>query len=299
MMPAPAARHRKTRHLSPVPGEGTPAARCRGCTLRGADLCRAIRASAPTGTPPPALRTTGRGRQILAAGEAAGFLAVVRRGYARRTTMRMDGKRILLDLALPGDILGGVPGTTSPCDLEAATEVEMCVHDTRRLGWSLEGSISVLGLLVREADEMHRRLLGTLWRNGTLTSRERIAAFLVWATGIMPTEPMPDGSVVVTMEIDRRDWADLTNTAVETISRTLRDLGERGLVCSLSPYRFRIPDLQRLAALAGVDPPVRRAAAAGPLPAAPDRVASQSPARRMMAVNACASGVRGLDATRP
>lgn len=297
-MHAPAGRHGNSRHLSPVPGEGTRAARCRGCTLRGADLCRAIQASTPRQAHPSALRTTGRGRQIVGAGEAPGFLAVIRRGYARRTTMRMDGKRILLDLALPGDIVGGLPGQTSPCDLEAATDVEMCVYDSRRLGWTLQRSISVLGLLVREADEVHRRLLGTLWRNGTLTSRERIAAFLVWATGVMPTEPMPDGGLVVTMEIDRRDWADLTNTAVETISRTLRDLGERGLVCSLSPYRFRIPDVQRLAALAGVDPPVRRAGAGRPPPGASDLAASRSPRRRMTAVNACDSAARSLDATR-
>ena len=298
MTHASAARQGNTRHLSPVSCEGAAAARCRGCTLRGADLCRAIRESAPMGYHPPALRTTGRGRQILGAGEAAGFLAVIRRGYARRTTMRMDGKRILLDLALPGDIVGGLPGQTSPCDLEAATDVEMCVYDSRRLGWTLQRSMSVLGLLVREADDVHRRLLGTLWRNGTLTSRERIAAFLVWATGIMPTEPMPDGGLVLTMEIDRRDWADLTNTAVETISRTLRDLGERGLVCSLSPYRFHIPDVQRLAALAGIDPPVRRTGSGRPPPAAPNLIASRSPRRRMTAVNARVPGVRSLDATR-
>lgn len=88
-----------------------------------------------------------------------------------------------------------------------------------------------------------------------MNSQERIIAFLVMATGLMPTEPLPDGSIVLTMEIERRDWADLTNTAVETISRTLRHLEEKGLITGLSPYRFHIHDLMRLAFIAGMGPP--------------------------------------------
>jgi hypothetical protein len=116
---------------------------------------------------------------------------------------------------------------------------------------------AVLSCLLREVETVHRRLLDELWRYGTLTSRERITAFLVQATGIMPVEPQPDGSLILSMEIDRRDWADLTNTAVETISRTLRYLEDKDLVESLSPYRFRIRDLAHLACVAGVPPPAR------------------------------------------
>ncbi len=83
-------------------------------------------------------------------------------------------------------------------------------------------------------------------------------AFLVMATDIMPSEPMPDGSLVLKLGFSRRDWADLTNTTVETICRTLADLAKTGLVRSVSPGRYLIRDLAELSALAGTDPDLDR-----------------------------------------
>jgi CRP-like cAMP-binding protein len=112
--------------------------------------------------------------------------------------------------------------------------------------------------LQENLDDQYRRFLNLLWWNGALSSRERIIAFLVNAAEIMPTEPQPDGSIVLSMQTDRSDWADLTNTTVETICRTVRYLEEKRLITSLSPYRFQIHNLDALARLAGVDPPSMR-----------------------------------------
>ena len=76
----------------------------------------------------------------------------------------------------------------------------------------------------------------------------------------MPSEPLPDGSVVVSIPISRRDWADITNTTVETICRTLGQLAEPGVVESLAPGRYRIADLAELSRLAGIDPDLDRIA---------------------------------------
>lgn len=247
----------------PTPVPAPPAsllsrpARCHSCRLRGAALCHALHEGAARGARPPALRRIARGKLIVEQDAMPGFFGVIRRGFARRSTMRLNGKRVLLGLAGPGDLVGGVPGQRIGCDLEAATDMELCLYDEGGVKRSMTENQAVMSCLLREVETVHRRLLDELWRYGTLTSRERITAFLVQATGIMPVEPQPDGSLILSMEIDRRDWADLTNTAVETISRTLRYLEDKDLVESLSPYRFRIRDLARLADVAGVTPPVR------------------------------------------
>lgn len=234
------------------------AARCRQCPVRSADLCRATHhEGAPSAGPPP-LRRYEKGKLVFEQGTFPGFLGVIRRGYARRSNFRINGKRILFGLAVSGDIVGGLPDQPSAFDLEAATDLEICIYDNYVLKRLFSENRLFRQLLLCEIDTQYQRFLGGLWRYGTLDSRERIIAFLVMATECMPSEPLPDGSLVLRMEIERRDWADLTNTAVETISRTLRYLEEKALLTSISPYRFRIHDLDRLALIAGVEPPHRQ-----------------------------------------
>lgn len=231
-----------------------PAARCRGCALSGAQLCRKILDAPPAGAHRPVLRRFRRGEPIALQGEPCGFLGVIRSGYARKSVTRVSGRRILLDLVIPGEIVGRLPDQLSASDIEAATDVEICLHDRVAVTRQMLDNRDFRMLILREHEDKRHRALGAVWRHGMLTSRERIMASLVAATRIMPTEPLPDGGLVLDMTIERRDWADLTNTAVETISRTLRFLEEKELVISLTPRRFRIRDLDVLATLAGEEP---------------------------------------------
>ncbi|PWJ20578.1 Crp/Fnr family transcriptional regulator [Jannaschia seohaensis] len=238
------------------------AAHCPDCHLRGAEFCEAICGEGASGAFPPPVRQYRKGRLILERGAPVGFLGVIRRGYACCAKMRVDGKRVLFGLAVPGDIVGGFPDQRSACDVEALTDLEFCIYEAPLLRRQLAGNARFRKMLLREIQSQHDRVLGGIWRYGTLSSRERIIVFLVMATEFLPTEPQPDGSLDLTMKIERRDWADLTNTALETISRTLRYLEEKALVTSLAQYRFRIHDLDRLALLAGVEPPRREVFAA-------------------------------------
>lgn len=209
--------------------------------------------------------------------------------------MKLSGKRILVGLAVPGDIVGGLPGQEHDYDFEAATDIEICFYDRATVKRQLETNQRFRKLMLQEVDYQHHRLLSLLWRNGTLTSRERIIGFLVKAVEFMPTEPLPDGSLVLSMEIERSDWADLTNTAAETISRTLRYLEEKDLVTSLTPYRFRIRDLDLLATIAGVEPPARLVGEGERSKRKETRRGPLKSDDRMTAVNAAARGAHKLN----
>ncbi|MCB1334938.1 MAG: Crp/Fnr family transcriptional regulator [Roseivivax sp.] len=239
----------------PRAGSRPSAETCRTCALRGAEVCRAIQEVCPSSANQPIVRKFKRGKLIARQDGTSEFLGVIRRGYARRSTVRISGKRVLLGLAVPGDIVGGFMDQPSDSDFEAGTDVELCLYDKATVKHQIEHNPRFRQKILQEMLTQHRRLLGELWRNGTLNSRERITAFLVTAAQVMPVETLPDGGVVLSMEIDRRDWADLTNTTVETISRTLRDLEEKGLITSLTPYRFKIRNIEELAALAVMDAP--------------------------------------------
>ncbi|WP_319520271.1 Crp/Fnr family transcriptional regulator [uncultured Martelella sp.] len=266
--------------------------RCKGCLLHGSRLCNSIRAEYPFGCGQSVLRRYGRGQQIVEQDASGSFLGVIRSGFVRSSVIRVNGERIILGLSIPGDIVGGVPGRTFPCDLEAATDVELCLYDRATVQRQMRTNPHFRRLIFSEMSQKHDHLLGSLWRYGTLNSRERIMAFLVRAVEIMPTEALPDGSLILRMEIERRDWADITNTAVETISRTLRHLEEKGLITSLTPYRFRIHNLHRMAALANVELPARQRCGRDRLT---EGGASNS-VGRMTAVNALAARPNRFDA---
>lgn len=230
---------------------------CRHCTLPGSELCRVVRNEAQRTARQPRVRRYDPGMMIVEQGQPPSFLGVLRRGYIRQERLRLNGDHVLIGLAHPGDIIGGLPGVAATCASEASTPIEICAFDPGTVDHLMLESPSFRQVFLRETDRQHQHLLGSAWHLNALDSRERIIAFLVDATRIMPTEPQPDGSLILHVQVPRRDWADLTNTAVETISRTIKYLVETGVVVSLTPSSFRIRDLDRLARLAGVDAPER------------------------------------------
>lgn len=230
---------------------------CNRCSLIGSELCRVVRDEVPGDSRKPKVRRFDRGEVLVEQDEIFGFLGVLRSGYVRQERLRLNGNHVLLGLVCPGDIVGGVPGIATSCTSEAATDIEICAFDRSAMEHLMMESPRCREVFSRETGHQYQRLLGSAWHRNALDSRERIIAFLIDATRIMPTEPLPDGSLILKVEVSRRDWADLTNTAVETISRTMRYLAEKDLVISLTPYKFRIRDLDQLAFLAGVKPPER------------------------------------------
>jgi CRP/FNR family transcriptional regulator len=251
-------------------------ARCAQCEVRGAELCRIAAASRLPGIRPARLRKVPRDTAIQQQGQRPDLVGVLRCGLLRRERVLSDGRRTLLGLMLPGDLLGLIETGPAEASLEAATDAEICVFDTetvRRLearDWRFRQH------LLSEAAEQQIAALEMVWQRGALTGRERILAFLAWAARAMPSEPAPGGGVLVSILLSRRDWADLASTTPESICRTLRNLAEEGLIERVAPGRVRIPDPDLLARLAGIDtgddgrpgqgtpPPLRCAPMAGP-----------------------------------
>lgn len=243
-------------HAATTEPSGTPHSEaCRNCALAGAELCHAVREAALPGARPARPHRLDRDVMVVQEGDVPGFFGVLRNGYLRKEKLKKSGDRTLMDLGCPGDLVGGMPGQPLPYTLETATPVEICMFDRATVERMMTGSRRFQRYVTAEISQRHNALLAMIWQRGALTSRERIISFLVTATRIMPTEAEPDGSRVVTIALARRDWADLTNTAVETVSRTMSYLAEKKLVTSVSPSVYRIRDVGRLASLAGIDPP--------------------------------------------
>nr|WP_239025573.1 Crp/Fnr family transcriptional regulator [Roseibacterium persicicum] len=241
---------------------------CAGCPLRSRRLCRVIRATSfGNGAGGPRLRRLPQDRTLQEEGGAPNLTGVLRRGYLRAERMMPDGRRSILGLLVPGDLVGDWAGAAGSCSLAAATDVEICAIDPRLARRVADEDAALRIEILHATAAQTARQLEMVWRRGALTSRERIIAFLVMAAEIMPVAPQGDGSLVLTIPISRRDWADLTNTTVETICRTLGYLADKDMVRPEGPGRYHVRDLDVLCRLAGLDPEHDRVAPGHDAPA--------------------------------
>ncbi|SNS01762.1 Crp/Fnr family transcriptional regulator [Antarctobacter heliothermus] len=199
------------------------------------------------------LRRFKPGETVLAEGRAPAFAGSLCSGFLRRVRVNRDGRRNLIEVMRPGDLLGVVESGPLDFAVEAVTEVDICVFDVADLHRRMHGNRTLRQHILAHLQVRQERQLQAIWLRGALTSRERILAFLLHATEFMPVEPQPDGGVIVTMVLTRRDWADLASTTQETICRLLGELSQDGLVMPDGPHRYRIADIAALAKLAGLD----------------------------------------------
>lgn len=186
-------------------------------------------------------------------GSRPGLIGILRKGYLRRERLSREGRRTVLDLIRPGGVVGEMPGRVAGYSLEAATDVQICLFSpplARRLATA--DPEFRLGLSADIETQFDTELIFG-WLRGSLRCRERVIAFLVMAADFLPSEPEPDGSVLVTVPVGRQDWADLCNTTVESISRQIAELSSERLVENLGGKVYRIRNLQALRNMLGPD----------------------------------------------
>lgn len=229
---------------------------CDACPLKSRRLCQRLQELSGQFGPRclPRLRTVEAETRLHDENEHPQFSGVLRRGYLRAERILRDGRRSVLSFLAPGDLIGDAFASVRSPALVAATNVEYCSFDTTTLRRVLEVDARLNFQFLAEATKQHTRQLEMVWRRGALNSRERIIAFMVMAVEFMPTEYMPDGSIILTVKVSRKDWADFANTTVETICRTLAYLAEKGMVATVASSRYRIRDLGALAQISGIDP---------------------------------------------
>jgi len=223
--------------------------------MNGYSLSQALRSANTSEGLSVRLRQYKRDTTIYEFGETPGLLGVLKSGYLRHERTYGNGRRTIFGLLRPGEIIGSIPGRTAETSVEAATDVEICSFEEDAVMHLLNGCERFrLDLLIQTAIQRDLQL-EMIWQRGALNSHERVISFLVVMAGIMPKEPLPDGSIIVSIEFSRRDWADMSSTTMETISRTMTKLSKMGLVESVARHSYRISDLQQLAYMAGMHAP--------------------------------------------
>ncbi len=194
---------------------------------------------------------------VLDEGSDCASVWILQRGLLRIQRYGPDGRRQIYSLVLPGEIVGYDLCGREGVSLETATECVLCQIDRRLFESRIERSSVLRRQLYQQQLVQLDRLRWMTWALGALRTEERICAFLALATRFMPTHGLPDGSVVLSMQISRSDMADLLGTTVESISRMTHRLQDDGVLSIIDPKRFRIRSVEELALLGQIGDELR------------------------------------------
>jgi CRP-like cAMP-binding protein len=165
-------------------------------------------------------------------------------GAARRFALRADGRRQTVDLLLPGDFFGfGAHGThaftaeaiaaDTAIERYPVSRLERLAASDPRAGRELSGIIS---------DGMSR-LHSLVLILGRTTAEQKVGSFLLYmqervGSGVADRLVLP---------VSRYDIGDYLTLSVETVSRSLTGLKDRGVIALSGPREIRIIDRDALA----------------------------------------------------
>lgn len=176
-----------------------------------------------------------RGDKIYAAGEEAAALYKVCSGAAILFMILEDGRRQIIDLAGPGDLLHFDLGGELDHFAEALTETELAVID----GPAALGDPDFLPFFLEQTRArlaMDRRHITMLGRK---TAHERLADFLECVSECLDSAP---GEIDLPMT--RQQIADYLGLTLETVSRIFARWVREGRLVQIAPGQYGLPGHQ-------------------------------------------------------
>jgi CRP/FNR family nitrogen fixation transcriptional regulator len=186
--------------------------------------------------PPPQLKSLRsaaavakchRGQVICSQGGPASSWYCIVSGVGRRYVVRPDGRRQIVDLLLPGDFFGFTANDDYDFTVEAVAEGTSIASYSRRRLELLADSDPVLAREIRQvAFRALSRLQAQLLIVGRITALEKVSSFILE----MATRLSDVDEDRVVLPVSRYDIADYLAVSVETVSRSLTDLKQRGVI---------------------------------------------------------------------
>jgi CRP/FNR family transcriptional regulator, nitrogen fixation regulation protein len=172
-----------------------------------------------------------RGQEICSQGRSVEHWYFLISGAARRCAIRSDGRRQIVDLLLPGDFFGLAFGDQSEATIEAVAENTVVASYPRPRIEVLADSDPKIARELRDiAFKALSRMETQLLILGRITALEKVGSFLLEMSARLSN----GDTERVALPISRYDIADYLGVSVETVSRALSHLKQRGAIKLLS-----------------------------------------------------------------
>ena len=215
---------------------------------QGLDTCRisVCKFVPPAGFSRPSRLIKLRRRDRLAInGDNCDRLWVIVSGVAVTCSWLHDGRRQLLDLELPGDVICGFSSISgSDYGLKALSDCIVCELDLDGIRGPLREHPDFIEKLYTS---MHKRLergMTQLVSVGQLSSTEKVCQFLFDMSERIGLDH--GGHTIVDLPMTRDDIADYLGLNTETVSRIFSKLKKSGLIEFEGRTNFCVPDIDAL-----------------------------------------------------
>jgi CRP/FNR family transcriptional regulator len=234
---------------------------CETCAIRHRGLCLAASGEAIVELDRianPHHYTTGQ--TIVSEGVPVDFVANVVSGVVKLTKTMSDGRQQIVGLLFPCDFVGRAFAKSWAFSAEAASDVELCRLNRKAFEAIVDRHPDLKQqLLVATLDELDAAREWMLLL-GCKSAEEKVASFLMLlvrrsiSAGCGRDPPM--ANPIFELPINRADIAGYLGMTVETVSRQISRLKANGTIKLIDIRHYTVPDLDRLAGLAGQEPPV-------------------------------------------
>lgn len=234
--------------LSPGDAEELPVF-CQTCQVKGTSVCADLSSGEITKLQARMSSTDySKGDTISHQGDEVTNLRVITHGTLKLYKVLEDGRQQITGFTHPGDFLGVAPGSTLQVNVEALTEVRVCVFPHATLAHLSNTYPGITKRLVEKANTELTKAYDHMLLLGQKTVHERVASFftaLADQTGKPAPGEGPD-AWFVPLPMPRRDIADYLALRSETLSRVLKDLRSDGLIRDVTRQKLLVPSLAEL-----------------------------------------------------
>jgi CRP/FNR family transcriptional regulator, nitrogen fixation regulation protein len=180
-----------------------------------------------------------RGQVIPQAGWPTERWYRVLAGAAEKCSILPDGRRQIVDLALPGDFFAFSARTDGQHFIEAIVDDTLIAcYPRARVEMIADANPEVARALHEVALKAAARAERQILILGQMTAAEKVVAFLL----SMVERLSGDGKDEVTLPVSRYEIADYLAISAETVSRSLTELRHRGAISIEGTRKIRILD---------------------------------------------------------
>jgi CRP/FNR family nitrogen fixation transcriptional regulator len=200
------------------------------------------------------IRRCHRGQEIYGQEDSAECWYSVVSGVLRRFAVRPDGRRQIMDFLLPGDFFGFAGGRRHHVfSVEALATVVVACYPRRRVEMLAACDPLVAQLIRQKTLDAMDRLQAQVRILGRTRAPEKVGSFLLDMASRCACGPTNK----LVLPMSRYDIADYLALSVETVSRAMTDLKQRGAIALAGTRRVTIVDRGAFQDLDNDDLPAR------------------------------------------
>lgn len=159
-------------------------------------------------------------------------------GMARRSMVRLSGRRQIVGLLLPGDCFGFSSQSKSFAIEAASDDTIVRSYPRQRLETLAQTDPRIAQFIRSLSSEMISGLEEQILILGRTTAAKKVGSFLVSVTKRLTR----DQAGWILLPMSRYDMADYLGLSVETVSRALSELRKSGTIALAGTRQFRILD---------------------------------------------------------